>query len=266
MLANKYKDGMEPTGYWASEKLDGVRSVFSNGTFRSRNNNVFNAPKWFIDNISQNIPSGVILDGELFTKRGDFATVMSIVTKNVPIDSEWKQISFVVFDIPSVKENFEERMKELKNVVNKIGSKNIKMLKQIKIKDKNHLEQIQHTILSKGGEGVMLRQPGSFYEHKRSNTLLKVKTFFDDEAVVVDHELGSGKYADVLGHLIVKWYKGENKGIQFSIGSGLNDQQRKSYKRSFPKGTIVKFKYFEVNPSGKPRFPTLLGVRHHKDL
>lgn len=191
---------------------------------------------------------------------------MSIVTKKIPIDSEWKQISFVVFDIPSVKGPFEERMKELKSIVTKIGSKHVKILNQVKVRNEAHLKQLQSTILSKGGEGVMLRKPRSYYENKRSSTLLKVKTFFDDEAVVAGHELGSGKYEDVLGHLIVKWYKGPNKGIQFSIGSGLNEQQRKGYKRLFPKGTIVKFKYFEVNESGKPRFPTFLGVRHKKDL
>jgi hypothetical protein len=36
----------------------------------------------------------------------------------------------------------------------------------------------------------MLRQPKSKYEHKRSNTLLKVKTFYDAEARVVSHEPG----------------------------------------------------------------------------
>jgi DNA ligase-1 len=266
MLSKHFNTEMDPTGYWASEKLDGVRCIFINGRLMSRNNNIFNAPKWFVDNISQNIPSSVILDGELFTKRGDFAGVMGIVTKKIPIDSEWKQISFVLFDIPSIKDVFEERMKGLKTIVNKIGSKNIKMLNQIRVRNTNHLEQIQQLILSKGGEGVMLRRPGSFYEHKRSNTLLKVKTFMDDEAVVVDHKMGSGKYEDVLGHLIVKWYKGVNKGIQFSIGSGISDQERKSYKRYFPKGTIVKFKYFEVNASGKPRFPTFLGVRDKTDI
>ncbi len=36
-----------------------------------------------------------------------------------------------------------------------------------------------------GGEGLMLRQPNSYYAVGRSNTLLKVKNFFDSEAKVV---------------------------------------------------------------------------------
>jgi DNA ligase-1 len=40
---------------------------------------------------------------------------------------------------------------------------------------------------SLGGEGLMLRTPGSKYEWSRSSTLLKVKTFHDEEAIVVAH-------------------------------------------------------------------------------
>ena len=35
------------------------------------------------------------------------------------------------------------------------------------------------------GEGLMLRDPESFYENRRSHSLLKVKTFHDDEATVI---------------------------------------------------------------------------------
>ena len=39
----------------------------------------------------------------------------------------------------------------------------------------------------------MLRHPESIYEGKRSRTLLKVKTFEDDEATVLGHEPGTGR-------------------------------------------------------------------------
>lgn len=41
-------------------------------------------------------------------------------------------------------------------------------------------------------KGLMLREPGSHYECKRSHTLLKVKTFRDEEALVTGHERGEG--------------------------------------------------------------------------
>jgi DNA ligase-1 len=42
------------------------------------------------------------------------------------------------------------------------------------------LKQLLADVNKAGGEGIMLRKPGSLYEHKRSTTLLKVKTFYDE--------------------------------------------------------------------------------------
>lgn len=51
-----------------------------------------------------------------------------------------------------------------------------------------HLEEELGDILSRGGEGVMIRDPNSRYEGTRSNTLLKVKVMHDEEATIVGHE------------------------------------------------------------------------------
>jgi DNA ligase-1 len=42
-------------------------------------------------------------------------------------------------------------------------------------------------VLLKKGEGMMLREPTSMYEGKRSDNLLKVKKFDDAEATVIGH-------------------------------------------------------------------------------
>ena len=41
-----------------------------------------------------------------------------------------------------------------------------------------------------GGEGVMLREPGSKYERRRSKTLLKLKSFHDAEVLWEGDEEG----------------------------------------------------------------------------
>ena len=70
-----------------------------------------------------------------------------------------------------------------------------------------------------GGEGLMLRQPGSRYEAGRSHTLLKVKSFHDDEARVVGHTAGAGRHKGRLGALEVEL----RDGTRFSVGTGLSD-------------------------------------------
>ena len=49
----------------------------------------------------------------------------------------------------------------------------------------------------------MLRDPKSYYEGKRSSTLLKVKVFNDDECTIVDYENGTGRCAGMVGAFVV---------------------------------------------------------------
>ena len=100
----------------------------------------------------------------------------------------------------------------------------------------------------------MLRQPGSLYEPCRSGTLLKVKTFHDAEARVVDHQPGSGRHKGRLGALLVEL----PGGIQFAVGTGFSDQQRHNPP---PIGSIISFRFQELTDAGVPRFPTLVGQR-----
>ena len=65
------------------------------------------------------------------------------------------------------------------------------------------MRELLKEVEGEGGEGLMLRRPGSLYEGKRSGTLLKVKSFFDAEAEVVGYEAGKGKHKGATGALKV---------------------------------------------------------------
>ena len=75
-------------------------------------------------------------------------------------------------------------------------------------------------VLKLDGEGIMLKDPSSLYEKKRSNKLLKVKKFDDAEAIVIGHQRGEGRCIDMLGALIVKSCV---DGQTFKVGSGFDD-------------------------------------------
>jgi DNA ligase 1 len=109
-------------------------------------------------------------------------------------------------------------------------------------------------VLEKGGEGLMIKDPKCRYEHKRSDKLLKVKTFIDSEAKVLGHEEGSGRCENMLGALRVKDLK---SGVLFKIGSGFNDETRLNPPKI---GSIVTYKYQNLSDSGIPRFPIFLRV------
>lgn len=50
----------------------------------------------------------------------------------------------------------------------------------------------------------MLRDPNALYKNRRSQSLLKVKTFHDDEATVIGYTNGLGKYRGATGSLCVR--------------------------------------------------------------
>jgi DNA ligase-1 len=169
----------------------------------------------------------------------------------------WRDIKFILFDAPSIQGKFEGRIKYLKNLCKKLKREDIVYHEHEKCRNREHMEEELKRVEDLGGEGVMLRQPGSLYENRRSDTLLKVKTFKDAEAVVMKHAKGTGRNSAVLGALHVR----DSDGITFKIGSGFTDAQR----RSPPKiGSTVTYKYQEKTESGKPRFPTFLRV--HTDI
>ena len=133
-----------------------------------------------------------------------------------------------------------------------------RVLGHIKCKSKEHLQRTLAEVENVGGEGIMLRQAHSPYEYTRSKKLLKVKTFFDEEAIVVGYKQGQGKNSNKMGHLVCET---PDKRV-FHIGSGFTDQQREHPPKL---GTVVTYKYFELSAKLIPRFPIFLGVRHDID-
>lgn len=73
------------------------------------------------------------------------------------------------------------------------------MLKQTVCDDKEHLATLMDKILGVKGEGVMLKDPDSAYEGRRSYSLLKVKKFEDTEATVIGHHKGTGRCSGMCG-------------------------------------------------------------------
>ena len=119
---------------------------------------------------------------------------------------------------------FEERLKFIQSVVGKGKTPYAVAVGNQVCKGQQDLDNMLREVESKQGEGLMLRQAGSHYEWKRSSTLLKVKTFHDEEAIVISHQPGKAgsKNEHVLGALVCK----TPDGRQFQVGSGFTDAQR----------------------------------------
>jgi DNA ligase 1 len=256
LLAHKW-EGEDPTGWWMSEKLDGVRAWWDGEKFVSRLGNVYHAPEWF-----KALLPNVVLDGELWVGRKQFQKTISAVRKLVPTDSEWLDVQFVMFDAPNLGGSFEDRIEYLENLFPTLrhngaeGTGMVSVLQQIKCKSAEHLKELLKEIEARGGEGVMLREAGSLYEADRSHTCLKVKTFTDDEAEVIGYTDGKGKHKGRVGALEVRWGDKE-----FEVGTGLTDKERENPPSV---GAKITFRYQELTDKGIPRFPSYIGVRDYE--
>ncbi|MES1916518.1 MAG: hypothetical protein MHM6MM_008324 [Cercozoa sp. M6MM] len=246
MLAHKFSDKTDPQGWLLSEKLDGVRAYWNGTQFVSRQGNVFYAPAWFV----QKLPSEH-LDGELWTGRSEFQQCVSIVRSHDKSDS-WKKVTYRVFDAPQVSGGFEERLGKAKKLVAQCEVANV--VEHVVCRGHDHLQEELTRILDLGGEGLMLRKAGSAYRGGRTNDLLKVKKFDDDDAIVIEHVAGKGRHTGVMGALRCRLRNGK----QFKVGSGFSDSQRAAPPAI---GSIVSFKYQGLTNAGIPRFPIFLRLR-----
>lgn len=248
MLAKDY-ESQDVTGWWISEKLDGVRALWDGDSLISRHGNIFTAPLWF----KAALPA-LPLDGELYIDRQMFQKTVGIVRKKTPVDAEWRRIQYMVFDAPTQTGGFEQRIAAAEAAL--AGNTVARVTKQTKCTGKVHLNAMFSNLVSSGAEGLMLRQPVSAYEQKRSDSLLKYKPFETDEANVIGHIAGAGRLSGMVGALVCLW-----RGKRFQVGAGMNNETRE---RAPCIGSTITFAFQGVTDGSVPRCPVFLAERDYE--
>jgi DNA ligase-1 len=256
MLANvlQKNSAINLDQYWVSEKYDGVRAFWDGKRLISRQGNEYHAPAWFIKDFPQ-IP----LDGELWLAREQFDRLSGIVRKQQPIDQEWRQVRYMVFDMPHHLGTFNQRLLELQSLT--LLPAHLEIAPQWHIANEDELlAQLDHFVKNKA-EGLMLHDGLSLYSAKRSDDLLKLKPSFDMEAIVTGYTPGKGKYKGMMGAVWVEASlinKGKLIKHTFKIGSGFSDDDRENPPAI---GSEITFQYSSLTSTGKPRFTRYLRVR-----
>ncbi len=252
LLAQIYSQGVDVNKYLVSEKLDGVRAIWDGKQLKSRQGNVINAPVWFVKDLPK-----IALDGELWLSRGQFDALSGAVRKDVPIDAEWQNITYQIFELPNAKGTFEVRYKEILQIVKQANLKHLKAVKQFLLSDEKALKVRLNQVVKNGGEGLMLHRADAEYVTGRSDVLLKLKLLLDAEATVIAHLSGKGKYAGKLGALLVE----AQDGMRFKLGTGFSDAQRENPPKI---GSTITYTYLDKTKNGKPKFASFLRVRNEK--
>ncbi len=254
MLANVYHPGVALGDYWVSEKYDGVRGYWDGQKLFTRGGQLVNAPDWFTAGWPK-----TPLDGELWAGHGQFPKAVSTVRQQTPDDAAWRGMRFMVFDLPAQGGPFTERIPTLVKVIGRINKPWVQVVQQFKVDSHPALLTLLDKMVQDGGEGLMLHRGASLYKGVRSDDLLKVKTHEDSEAQVIGHVPGKGKYAGMLGALLVEIPATETApALRFKLGTGFTDAQRQNPPAI---GARVTYRFRGLNDSGIPRFASFVRVR-----
>lgn len=249
LLAEVYRNQVDVAKYLVSEKLDGVRAIWDGRNLRFRSGKEINAPRWFIEGLPKQA-----LDGELWIGRGSFERLSGIVRREVPDDGEWRQVRYMIFELPGAAGTFGERAEAMRQIARQANVAWLREIEQLSVVDRNSLQKRFKEVVKAGGEGLMLHRADATYETGRSDTLLKMKPWEDAEAVVIGHLPGKGKYEGVTGALRLRTADGRD----FAVGTGFTDAQRQSPPAL---GATVTYRYRDLTNSGLPRFASFLRVR-----
>ena len=316
-------------GWLVSEKLDGMRAFWDSGITRglpvdeipwanttkdkkkiystglwSRLGKTIQAPDWWLDQL----PS-MPLDGELWCGRGNRQLTMSICRKHNPVDIEWKNVWYGVFDSVSLDFAFQDGIINHPSFhIDVVGTQEflrsrgyqpfevkpyadidfptskgvITVIQQTRLPQEReradeYIRVMMDDVLRKKGEGLVIRNPNAIWIPERTHDVVKLKPYFDDEAVVVGYITGretdkGSKLLGMMGAMIVKY-----NNLLFEL-SGFTDEERtlitdtgsyveafdwaerhpetrcplNIYAKHFPRGTTITFKYRELSRDGVP--------------
>lgn len=241
-LMTEARPDIDPSGYLVSEKLDGVRAIWDGRRLRFRSGRSVHAPAWF----TEALPA-FALDGELWGGRGRFDAVSGVVRRAAPDDTLWRELRFMIFELPGADGDFAARAAQIGRWVGGTSSGALGVVEQSVVADRASLRRRLAEVVQGGGEGLVLHRADALWAPGRSRALLKLKPLQDAEAQVLAHEPGRGRLTGRMGALQVR----NEDGVEFRIGTGFSDAQRLDPP---PLGSWITYTHRGRTPTGVPRF------------
>ena len=249
MLATAWQDSLDPSEFLVSEKLDGVRAYWDGQTLRFRSGRRISAPAWF----TAALPP-TALDGELWMGRHQFDQVSAAVRRKEPVDAEWRELTYQIFDLPGQAGSFAERVARMDPLLKAMGVPWLQAVLQERGSDRAGLQRQLMQLVAEGGEGLVLHLAAAPWQAGRSDSLRKLKPLPDEDARVVAYQPGKGRHAGRMGALQLE----TNSGKRFFLGTGFTDAQREAPPVI---GSVVTYRYRDRTPNGVPRFASFLRER-----
>lgn len=264
MLAHKFEDYKDKITYpvFSQPKLDGIRCIVRADGMWSRNGKkIISAPHIYeaMKPLFESNPD-LIFDGELYADKfaNDFNAICSLVKKTKPTSADLEKskesIQYHIYDLPSCSGTFTQRNKALIDIGVPRGCV---IVTTDKVNNENELMKCYSTYVDWGYEGQMIRLDKE-YESKRSKSLLKHKSFVDEEYIILDVVEGEGNKTGMVGSFVFE----SKTGHIFNSSPKFNWEECKAMWNNKNEliGKSATVKYFNLTPDGVPRFPYVINI------
>ena len=270
MLANKWQDYQDKISFpvFTQPKLDGIRCIVKADGMWTRNGKpIISAPHIFqsLKPLFEINPD-LIFDGELYADKfaNDFNAICSLVKKTKPntndLQESKEKIQYHVYDLPSFNATFIHRYQHLYKLLTNYD-KSIVVVSTEQVDNLNDVDAYYEDYISAGYEGQMIRLDAQ-YEHKRTKSLLKNKTFIDEEYTIIDIEEGNGNKAGMIGAFVFKNKDGKIFNASPKFNWEICKQMLKDKELLIGKEATIK--YFNLTPDNVPRFPYVIAIRDYE--
>ena len=253
---------------YVQAKLDGVRSIFYNGTLTSRNGKGFTGLEHIIAELAPATKEGLILDGEVYSTTLTFQQFVGLVKKKTYTAADKEQLKHVnlwvydcVNDAP-----FESRLQTLKTFFDKHKFTQIHLLPTEECAKREDLKGFHDKYVLEGNEGLMVRNKQGLYQlGARSYDLQKYKEFEDAEYKVTAFTDGQG-----LEKGLVIWTCETKDGKHFQVRPRGTHEARAEIFKDVTKhpakyiGKELTVRFQELSDDGIPRFPVGISFRDYE--
>lgn len=157
-------------------------------------------------------------DGELTVPGCDFDTGSGLIRNDSPVTNA----EYHIFDVPSVPGTKNHRYNALKVLEKKFPSF-IKVIEHRRINNAGELKNFYEEALELGEEGIVIYDPDSLYEDKRSYDWTRLVPIKSADCPVVGFFEGKGKHEESLGGIVVDY-----KGHKVKVGTGFSEKVLKA--------------------------------------
>lgn len=266
MLAHDYNKRGKSIKFpcFVQRKYDGTRCVGMPGRgLFSRNRKAYPHMNHIVAEINK-LPTGIILDGELYSDTLTFQEIVGLVKRETlkkGDEEKQLQIKYHIYDIINNMMPYEQRYANLQMLFNKYKFKYLELVKTDVCESEEKMKELHAKYVAEGYEGIMLRNKQGLYKNVRSADLQKYKEFFDDEYEVVDYKEGEGQEEGC-----VLWVCKTPEGKIFNCRPRGTREDRIQLFANGKKyvGKKLTVRYQELTDDKVPRFPVGIAFRDYE--